>query len=329
MKLSLKLMVISIIFMLAISSQAYAEAVKPTLVVDSMAGVKIEPGTFMPGDSGEISVTVLNSLKSVTPGESKTVTDTYTYGPGSSNGMTTPTHTQTTTTTSSEMPDAVLLKKVSLVSDGPVRVMSQSFENVGYLGPGDMARFTFLVTADSNAQNGVYYLKFIVDTGDENVYLNYPIRVEVDNTGVKMVLSEAPSGFSSSRKSVVFDVFNLRSNTISSVSVVPVGGDFVFKPVQEYVVGDIGAGEMYTVQFDVTARNLSYASDPQFKVVYKNGDNWHESGIMTVNGDKSAAAASGSVATDDTLLYVLGAVALLAVAIGGIFLYLRGKRAKK
>ncbi|MCD1294683.1 hypothetical protein CUJ83_06675 [Methanocella sp. CWC-04] len=327
MKFSLKCLSIFVLLAVLLSVPAFAGSVKPTLVV--LGDPAINPGTLMAGDTGEITVTITNSLKITTAGETKTTTDTYNYGPGTSNGLTTPSHTQTTTTTSSELPESIRLDKVTLSSDGPVRVVSQSFENVGYLGAGDMAKFTFLVRADSNAQDGVYYLKFKVTTGDEAVFLNYPVRVEVDNSGVKMVLSESPKAFTTVKKSVVFDVFNLRSNGIKSVSVVPVGDEFAFKPVQEYIIGDIGAGEMYTVQFDVSSKNSSYNGNPQFKVVYKNGNNWHESEPMTVYADSVDTQSSASNANDQTLLYVLGFVGVAAVLLGLVYFFMRGKRAKK
>ncbi|MCD1295437.1 hypothetical protein CUJ83_10545 [Methanocella sp. CWC-04] len=327
MKFGLKCFSIFVLLAVLLSVPAFAGSVKPTLAI--VGDPVVDPGSLMAGDTGEITFTITNSLKTVTGGETTTVTDTYNYGSGTSNGLTTPSHTQTTTTTNSDLPDPIKIEKVSLISEAPVRVISAPFENVGCLGAGDIAKFTFLVKADDNAPDGVYFLKLMVTTDNSDVFLNYPVYVKVDNSGVKMVLSESPKAFTTVKKSVVFDVFNLRSNTIKSVSVVPVGDEFAFKPVQEYIIGDIGAGEMYTVQFDVSSKNSSYNGNPQFKVVYKNGNNWHESEPMTVYADSVDTQSTASNANDQTLLYVLGFIAVAAILLGLVYFFMRGKRSKK
>ena len=139
-----------------------------------------------------------------------------------------------------------------------------------------------------------------------------------------MVLNDAPKSFATTKKSVILDIVNLRPNGVTGVSVVPAGDEFVFKPMQEYVVGSIGSGEMYTVQFDVTSKNSTYNGNPSFKVVYMNGDNWHEAGPLTSTRTRTAAVATTN---DNTgLLYVLGGIiVVIAVVLGGIFLYMRAR----
>jgi hypothetical protein len=111
---------------------------------------------------------------------------------------------------------------------------------------------------------------------------------------------------------------------------VPTGDDFTFKPMQEYVVGNIGTGEMYTVQFDVTAKNSTYSGNPSFKVIYRNGNNWHEADPVTIYSDHNAIAAAAPAASgDNTLLYLIGIIVLAAILLGGYFLYMRSKRAKR
>jgi hypothetical protein len=116
------------------------------------------------------------------------------------------------------------------------------------------------------------------------------------------------------------------------VSVVPAGSDFIFKPIQQYAVGSIGAGELYTVQFDVAADGAVAGGSPSFKAVYMNGNNWHETAPLTVRSDNGAAAAvaaSNAAADSSAAFYVAGLVALMAAALGGVFIYARGKRVRE
>jgi hypothetical protein len=318
------LAVLALIVMAALP--AGADTGKPSVAVGD---VKVAPAALMPGDTGTITITLNNPAKSLS-GSSTTTSDTYNYGTGLSNGMVTPSHQSTTSVSSSNAPDgAVMLKEVSLSSDAPVHVISKQFADVGRLGMGDTAKFTFTIKVDENAANTIYTLTLRIRTDDDSVYLNYPISIVVDSSPLKVVLNDAPKAFSTTKKSVILDIVNLRPNGVEGVSVVPAGDEFTFKPMQEYVVGNIGTGEMYTVQFDVTSKNATYIGNPSFKVVYKNGDNWHEAGPLTVASDHSAITAAPASADNNSLLYLLGIIVLAAIVLGGLFLYMRGKRAKR
>jgi hypothetical protein len=321
------LAVLALIVMAALP--AGADTGKPSVAVGD---VKVTPAALMPGDTGTITVTVTNPAKSLA-GDSTQVSDTYNYGTGSTTGpggQMSVQHSTTTSTSSSNAPDgAVMLKEVSLNTDAPVHVISKQFADVGRLGMGDTAKFTFTIKVDENAANTIYPITLRIRTDDDSVYLNYPISIVVDSSPLKVVLNDAPKAFSTTKKSVILDIVNLRPNGVEGVSVVPAGDEFIFKPMQEYVVGNIGTGEMYTVQFDVTSKNASYSGNPSFKVVYKNGDNWHEAGPLTVASDHSAITAAPASADNSSLLYLLGIIVLAAIVLGGIFLYMRGKRAKR
>jgi hypothetical protein len=168
-----------------------------------------------------------------------------------------------------------------------------------------------------------------VKTDDDAVYLNQLVPVVIDDSGVHMIINDAPKSIGTSRGSVVLDVINYMPGGVNSVSVIPTGDSFSFRPVQEYTVGNIGAGEMYTVTFDVTSRNASYSGSPSFIVKYKNGDNWHQWGPVSLKLD-AASGTSAAVATDSSaIVYLLGGIVVLAVLVGGLFLFMRGKRAKK
>jgi hypothetical protein len=310
------------------TAPAVAQTLKPALVVSDTS---VSPGTLMAGDNGEITITVANSLKAAT-GDTTSTSTTYSYAPSSpttSNGITAASQysTSTTTTSTDNAGANIYLNSVSLSSDGPVRVVSQSFSNVGALGTTDSAKFTFEVRADSNAADGTYFLIFRISTNDSGVYLNYPVKVKVDNTPVKMILSDSPSQFTTSQGSVVFDVVNQRQNDITDVSVIPAGNEYKFSPAQEYYVGTIGTGEMYTVQFNVASKNLTHTTSPSFQVIYYNGNNQHISAPVTVQADTTIDNTSGQ--TDSgSIMIVVGLLLVFIIIIGGAFVYLRSKRSK-
>jgi hypothetical protein len=315
----------ALVIVLMAAVPAGADAGKPSV---SVGDVAISPAAFMPGDTGTITVTISNPPKSLA-GDTTSDSNTYNYGTGTSGSMSIG-HSQTTTTTSSNTPDgAVMLKEVTLLADSPVHVTSKQFTDIGRLGMGDTAKFTFTVKVDDSAVDGRYQLTLKVRTDDSDIYLNYPVNLLVDSAPVKVVINDAPTAFSTAKKTVVLDIVNLRPNGVEGVGVVPTGDEFTFKPMQEYIVGSIGSGEMYTVQFDVTAKNSSYTGNPSFKVVYMNGKNWHETSPVAIYSDHSAAVAASPGVSDNSLLYLAGIIVLAALVLGGIFLYMRSKRAKR
>ncbi len=328
MKLSTKL--VGVLAMLAIvlvaAVPAGAASGKPSVAVGD---IKVSPTALMPGDTGTVTVTLTNPAKSLA-GDTTSDSNTYNYGTGTS-GQYSIGHTQTTTTTSTNTPDgAVYLKEVALLADSPLHVTSKQYSDIGRMGMGDSAQFVFAIGVDEGTPDGTYTMTLKVRTDDSDVYLNYPVSVQVSSASLKVVINEAPASFSSAKKSVTLDIVNLRPNGVEAVSVVPSGSDFTFKPLQEYVVGNIGPGEMYTVQFDVTAKNATYDGNPSFKVVYRNGNNWHEADPVTIYSDHTAAAAAAPAASsDNTLLYLIGIIVVAAILLGGYFLYMRSKRAKR
>ena len=327
MKLSMKLVgILAMLIMVLIAAvPAGADSGKPSVAVSDF---KVAPSVLMPGDTATVTITVSNPNKSLA-GDTTSDSNTYNYGTGSSMG-TSITHSQTTTVSSTNTPDgAVYLKEVTLMADSPIHVTSKNFNDVGRIGMGDSAQFTFTIQADSGIADGMYPMTLKVRTDDSGIYLNYPLTVQVSNASLKVVVNDAPKAFSTTKSSVTLDLVNLRPDGVDAVSVVPTGSEFTFKPVQEYVVGSIGAGELYTVQFDVTAKNSTFSGNPSFKVVYMNGQNWHETAPITVYSDHSAAVTAPSGAGDNSLMYLIGIIVLAAIVLGGIFLYMRSKRTNR
>jgi hypothetical protein len=335
MKTTLKWLSILVVLAVLLMAPATAATVKPVLI---MADYKvtpgastISPGPLMPGDTGTVVVTIANTFKGTTGSTSSSSSNSDSWPIYSSppQGGTTTTHTETKTTSSTDTPQgAAVIKFVGLQDNGPVHIVSEPYTNPGSIGGGDRVPFEFKISVDQGAAPGTYYIELNVKTDDDSVYINSRVPVVVVDSGIKMVINEAPKSIGSSRSSVVLDVINQMQGGVNSVSVIPSGDAFSFRPMQEYTVGSIGAGEMYTVTFDVSRPDASSSGSPSFIVKYKNGDNWHQSGPATLNLDQSAAPATAS-SDGSGLMYLLGGIVLLAVLVGGLFLYMQGKRAKK
>jgi hypothetical protein len=331
MKFNMKWLSVLVMLAVLLMTPALAATAKPVLV---LADYKVAPaatvsatnaGPLMPGDTGTVVVTITNTLKSPGTGTQTQETDTQNYYTTSN----TVGRIMATTTSSSDTPSgSAAIKFVGLQENGPVKVVSQPYTNPGYLGMGDSARFEFTVQADSNAAPGKYELPLTVKTDDDGVFLNVRVPVVIEDSGVRMVINDAPKSIGTGKSSVVIDVINYLPGGVNAVSVIPSGDAFSFKPLQEYTVGSIGAGEMYTVTFDVSSRNASSSGTPSFIVKYKNGDNWHQWGPVSLKIDESGSSVA-TTADNSGLIYLLGGIVLLAVLVGGLFLYMQGKRAKK
>lgn len=318
---------ILVMLLIVLAAPAYAAATEPSLTVVS-GSVIISPGTVMAGDTGTISITVANTLKSPGSGDSHSTQDVINYGTGTSDGVAVShTTTQTSSSTDAAYSNAYL-KSISLGNNGPIHVDAQQPQGT-MLGMGDTVTYTFSFNVDSNAQDGLYQLLFRVTTTDDNVYLNYMVPVRVDNTPVQIFVDTAPVSFSTTQQSVTLDVVNNRGNDVSSVSIVPSGDGYTFQPQQQYIIGSIGAGQMYTAQIQVASKNDLNSVNPQFTVMYQNGANWHNSTPATVYVDDSKASTNSGSKSGGALPMVFGIIVVALIVIGGLFVFLRSKRAKK
>jgi hypothetical protein len=280
MKLPLKIPgILALLMMLTIvAAPAGTDTAKPSVAVSD---VQVSPAALMPGDTGTITITLANGQKTLA-GSTTTSSDTYNYAPGTSGGMTTPSHVAVTSTTSSSAPDgSYIIKEVTLLADAPIRVLSKGFNDVGRMGMGDTAKFTFTIKADDDAADATYTLTLKVRTDDGDIYLNYPIKVQVDGDEPQLIVSDYAEAYNTTENSVSLDVVNPRGTPIDSVKVMASGDEFVFEP-QDFYIGTLKAGDMYTADFTVDSRGDAYYSAPQFVLVYRNGDNWHQTAPVSV-----------------------------------------------
>ncbi len=265
------LKILGVLALLIVAMPAGADAARPSVAVSD---VQVSPAALIPGDTGTVTITLANGQKPLA-GSTTTSSDTYSYGPGTSGGMTTPSHTAMTSTTSTNTPDSsYIIKEATLLADSPIQVVSNGFSDVGRLGAGDTARLTFIIKAADSAADGAYALMLKVRTDDDGIYLNYPVKVQVDGDEPQLIVSRYADAYNTTENGVSLDVVNPRGTPIDAVKVMASGDEFVFEP-QEFYVGTLKAGDMYTADFKVDSRGDAYDTAPRFVIAYRNGDNWH------------------------------------------------------
>lgn len=284
-----KILAVLLLTFVLVTPALTAAGSKPVL---SVADYKVVPyatytaqaasGPLMPGDSGTVVVTIANTLKASTATNTTVHSDTITSNYFDSTHQT-PGTVQTMTdqkTTAEGTAGSATIEFVNLIAAGPVQVTTGPYLDACVLGTGDSARFEFGIKADSSAPDGTYELVLKVRTSDDDVYLNYPIRVQVDRTEPRLIVSKYAETYNGTEGEMSLDVANPLKTPIEAVSVKAVGDQFVFEP-QEFYVGTLKAGDMYTADFKVDSRADTYDTLPQFYLVYKTGDNWHQTQPIT------------------------------------------------
>lgn len=283
--------ILAVLLLLAVvlATPAFAESLKPTLSVTDYKAVpyvtcpaQAASAALMPGDSGVVSVTIANTLKASTSANTTVHSDAITSNYFDSTHQT-PGTVQTMTdqkTVSEGTAGSATVRFVSLLGDGPIHVLNGPYTDTCTLGSGDSARFEFGLKADAGAADGTYQLTLIVKTTDDGVYLNYPIRVQVDHTEPRLIVSKYAEAYNTTENKMSLDVANPRKAAIEAVSIKADGDEFVFEP-QEFFVGTLAAGDTYTADFRVDSRTDTYATAPRFTMAYRNGDNWHQTAPVT------------------------------------------------
>jgi len=304
---------------------AHADMAVPSIAVTS---VQVSPAALMPGDTGTVTVTLMNTPTSLGSSTS-TSSDTYNFGPGSSNGLTTPAHTSVSSTVDTSTPNgAYVLKQVQLLADAPLHVTSGDYSDIGSMGVSDSATFTFTIRVDNSTPDGIYKMTLKVRTDNDGVYLNYPIKVQVESDVPQISISQYAKAYNTSDNSLSVDVFNPRDTAISSVSIMAVGDDFIFAPQTSYV-GPLAAGATYSSDFTVTSKDGNYDSMPEFVLVYKNGDNWHQTTAIVADTLPPEidwwTSTTQSLAANWLTYFIAGAVCALIVAVFGAVVFRRQK----
>jgi hypothetical protein len=263
-------------------------------VVDNKGTVRMDkyllsPEVFMAGDTGIVSLTIKNSATAYT-----IKIDDRDY---SMNAQ---------------------IKSAELLGNEFIDVTSEPYYNPGIIGPGDSLELQYTIKVRDNTHDGTYFLDFAL-MGSARLYsLNLKIPIRVDSSSIETALSEKPK---TNPGKVILNIANNRPNTLQGVTVIP-SGNVTFEPA-EYFIGTMEPDELFTVKFDLISGNSDNVS---FNLRFKNGNNWHETGSMSValGGSKDTQTESGN----NSILPVLGILGVAVVFFGGFFIYMRRRRAR-
>ena len=281
-----------ILIMVQVSVADTDITVRPSVMVD----YSVDPAYLMPGDEGTVTVTLNNAAKD------------YSYSVFVDN------RTKEVFDLSAQVLDA------SLSGDSHIHVTSNSYYDVGLLGPGDTIDFTYSIRVSEDAPDSIRFLDFVFIGGGDMYDVKWKIPVTVDSSGIKLINSEV----SSKSDFIVLDIANVRPNTVKAVTIVPVTDNVEFQPAQ-YFIGTMDSDEMFTIQFDIEPEDG--IEQMGVKAIFKNGNNWHESDIQTINVNNSKPLIV--VDRDSNPWLVFGIVGGLFAVIIIVFVVMRKRRSSR
>jgi hypothetical protein len=281
-----------ILIMVQVSAADTDITVRPSVMVD----YSVDPAYLMPGDEGTVTVTLNNAAKD------------YSYSVFVDN------RTKEVFDLSAQVLDA------SLSGDSHIQVTSNSYYDVGLLGPGDTIDFTYSIKVSEDAPDSIRFLDFVFIGGGDMYDVKWKIPVTVDSSGIKLINSEV----SSKSDFIVLDIANVRPNTVKAVTIVPVTDNVEFQPAQ-YFIGTMDSDEMFTIQFDIEPEDG--IEQMGVKAIFKNGNNWHESDIQIINVNNSKPLIV--VDRDSNPWLVFGIVGGLFAVIIIVFVVMRKRRSSR
>ncbi|MBC2698735.1 MAG: hypothetical protein HF976_01690 [ANME-2 cluster archaeon] len=281
-----------ILIMVQVSVADTDITVRPSVMVD----YSVDPAYLMPGDEGTVTVTLNNAAKD------------YSYSVFVDN------RTKEVFDLSAQVLDA------SLSGDSHIQVTSNSYYDVGLLGPGDTIEFAYSIKVSEDAPDSIRFLDFVFIGGGDMYDVKWKIPVTIDTSGIKLINSEVGrnSDF------IVLDIANVRPNTVKAVTIVPVTDNVEFRPAQ-YFIGTMDSDEMFTIQFDIEPEDG--VEQMGVKAVFKNGNNWHESDIQTINVNNSKPLII--VDKDSNPWLVFGIVGSMIAVIIIFFVVMRKRRSSR
>jgi hypothetical protein len=280
-----------ILIMIQVSTADTDITVRPSVMVD----YSVDPAYLMPGDVGTVTITLNNAAQD------------YSYS--------VPVNNKTEIfDLSAQVMDA------SLSGDSHIQVTSSSYYDVGLLGPGDTIDFTYSIKVSEDAPDSISFLDFVFIGGGDMYDVKWKIPVTVDSSGIKLINSEV----SMDSDFIVLDIANVRPNTVKAVTIVPVTDDVEFQPAQ-YFIGTMDSDEMFTIQFDI--KPSDGVEQIGVKATFKNGNNWHESDIQTINVNNSKPLIV--VDKDSNLWLVFGIVGGMFAVIIIFFVVMRKRRSSR
>ena len=275
-----------ILMLVQVSTAATDITVRPSVMVE----YSVDPAYLMPGDEGTVTVTLKNAA------------ELYSYYSAPQD---------------KEFDLTAQVLEASLMGTDVVMVTSGTYYDVGLLGPGDTIDFTYSIIVSENAPDSIQFLNFVFVGGGNMYDVKWKVPVTIDTSRIKLINSE----ISKNGDYIVLDIANVRPNTIKAVTIVPATNNVEFQPAQ-YFIGTMDSDEMFTIQFDIEPEDG--VEQIGVKAIFKNGNNWHESDIQTINVNNSKPL--DIVGTESNPMLLLGIVGGLLALIIIFFVVMRKRR---
>ena len=260
--MKIRAVLIALMFLTMVLYPAAAEP-RPTVMVTDY---NVYPEVLMPGDTGTITVTIQN-MDTQSAETETTTTKTTSYESS----------TTTTSTIRAEIETIRLSSRsrdIEWLREGSQR---SEYYNIGALGPGESITISLPIKAATYASDRTYFPEVCIEV-EKGENVRFPIPVKVDSSGVK-ISADAPSSIAVGEITTIgLTVLNTRQNKIEAVRLVPMTKGVKFSP-SEFPIGTITPDELVNASFDIAISD-SFSrgeNEIEFRVEYKNGDNYHES----------------------------------------------------
>jgi hypothetical protein len=180
--------------------------------------------------------------------------------------------TVTVTVKNMESLKSVNIKDARMLSRD-IKVLSDSYFNIGRLGPGESLNLTFTIKAI--CPDGIYYPRILVE-GEDAQNIRYSIPVTVDSSSLTIGIKDFPGDiFKEERARIELVVGNPRQNTVTAVKIVTEELEVI---PSEVFIGMLSADESKVASFNFTPQTKG-AHVLNFKLEFKNGDNHHSTDL--------------------------------------------------
>ena len=180
--------------------------------------------------------------------------------------------TVTVTVKNMESAKSVNIKDARMLSRD-IKVLSDSYFNIGRLGPGESLNLTFTIKA--TCPDGIYYLKILV-AGEDAQNIRYSIPVTVDSSSLTIGVKDIPEDiFKGERARIELAVGNPRHNAVTAVKIATMEENVI---PSEVFIGALSADETKVASFNFTPQTNG-AHILNFVLEFKNGDNYHSTDL--------------------------------------------------
>jgi hypothetical protein len=176
--------------------------------------------------------------------------------------------TITVTVKNMELDKSVNIKEARMLSSD-IKVLSDSYFNIGQLGGGESLNITFTIKAA--CPDGIYYPRVLVEGEDaQNIRYSFPVTVDSSSLtfGVKNIPDDIVKG---ERARIELVAGNPRQNTVTGVKIVTEAEEVI---PSEVFIGVLLADGSKVASFNFTPRTTG-AHVLNFSLEFKNGDNYH------------------------------------------------------